>query len=45
MYPSPSPVDTKVAHATLGFHEPFGEPFYYSDERMSRRYTEEQCQA
>ena len=28
-----------------GFHEPFGEPFYYSDERMSARYTEEQCKA
>lgn len=28
-----------------GFHEPFGEPFYYSDERMSQRYTQEQCNA
>jgi len=27
------------------FHEPFGEPFYYSAERMSTRYTEEQCKA
>lgn len=27
------------------FHEPFGEPFYYGPDRMSRRYDEEQCRA